>query len=86
MSDMVERVAMAIADNDPDSDGCVYPIHRSQARAAIEATEVERLQDFADWVDTWVSNPVSSYSVSALDGLFAVTRHKLAVLRREHEQ
>lgn len=43
--------------------------------------ERDELQAFADWVETWVSNPVGSYSVHALDGLFAMTRDKLAALR-----
>lgn len=44
------------------------------------ADEIERLREFASWVDTWVSNPVGSYSVYALDGLFAMTRDRLAAL------
>lgn len=44
--------------------------------------ENERLRDFSTWVDTWVSNPVTSYSVYALDGLFGTARDKLAALRR----
>jgi len=42
--------------------------------------ENERLREFSAWVDTWVSNPVTSYSVCALDGLFGMTRDKLATL------
>ena len=44
--------------------------------------ENERLREFSTWVDTWVSNPVTSYSVYALDGIFGRTRDKLAALRR----
>ena len=44
--------------------------------------ENERLREFSTWVDTWVSNPVTSYSVYALDGLFGTARDKLAALRR----
>lgn len=29
------------------------------------------------WIDAWVSNPVGSYSVSALSGLFSVTRERI---------
>lgn len=42
--------------------------------------EIERLRDFVGWVDSWVSNPVGSYSVAALDGLFGMTRDKIAAL------
>jgi hypothetical protein len=39
-----------------------------------------RLLAFVEWVDTIVSNPVSLYSVHALDGLFGMTRDKIAAL------
>jgi len=42
--------------------------------------ENERLREFSAWVDTWVSNPATSYSVYTLDGLFGMTRDKLAAL------
>ncbi len=42
--------------------------------------EIARLRAFVSWVDSWVSNPVGAYSVSALDGLFGMTRDKIAVL------
>lgn len=47
----------------------------SAERALREAREV------IQWVGTWVSNPVGSYSVHALDGLFRMTRDKIAALR-----
>lgn len=42
--------------------------------------ELARLREFVGWVDSWVSNPVGAYSVSALDGLFGMTRDKIASL------
>ena len=39
------------------------------------------LGEFAAWVETWVANPVTAYSVQALDGLFAMTRDRLAAIR-----
>lgn len=42
-----------------------------------------RLLAFVEWVDTIVSNPVSLYSVHALDGLFGMTRDKIAALSGE---
>lgn len=39
--------------------------------------EIERLQSIVDFVDSWVSNPVGSYSTDALDGLFAMTRDRI---------
>lgn len=47
--------------------------------AALEA-ERDRLREFAAWVDTWVSNPVGAYSVSALDGLFGMARDRLGAI------
>jgi hypothetical protein len=42
----------------------------------------DALVDFMRWVDSWVSHPVGSYSVAALDGLFGMTRDKIAALNR----
>lgn len=42
--------------------------------------DVKKLRDFVAWVDTWVSNPAASYSTSALDGLFGMTRDRIAAL------
>jgi len=42
--------------------------------------EIEKLRDFVRWVDTWVSNPAASYSTSALDGMFGMTRDRIAAL------
>ena len=44
------------------------------------ADEIDRLRFFVDWVDSIVSNPVSSYSTAALDGLFGMTRDRIAAL------
>lgn len=46
--------------------------------------DLARLSDVLGWVESWVSNPVGSYSVHALDGLFAMTRDKIAALRQPH--
>ena len=53
-----------------------------ELRWRTENAEKERLQEFVNWVDSWVSNPVGSYSVSALDGLFGMTRDRIAKLAR----
>lgn len=42
--------------------------------------ELNKLRDFAKWIDTWVSNSASSYSTAALDGLFGMARDRLALL------
>lgn len=42
--------------------------------------ENDNLREFIGWVDCWISNPVGSYSVAALDGLFKMTRDKIAAL------
>ena len=58
-------------------------MQESEANAAFIVKAVnshDALEDFVRWVDSWVSNPVSSYSVNALDGLFGMTRDKIAAL------
>lgn len=49
--------------------------------AQEHADENLRLRACLGWVESWVSHPVGSYSVSALDGLFGMTRDKIAALR-----
>lgn len=63
-------------------------VDRTELEAAISALLDERdaLVDFASWVDSWVSNPVTSYSVDALDGLFGLTRDRLEALSRAGRQ
>ena len=75
--DMIERVAQAL--RNAESYDASF---NEMARDAIAATGVEQLQDFADWVDCWVSNPATSYSVYAIEGLFDMTRTKLAIMRQ----
>ena len=52
-----------------------------RADHATLKARIEELDDFRSWVETWVSNPVGAYSVYALDGLFKMTRDKLAALQ-----
>lgn len=52
------------------------------AETILASQETQRLREFVDWVDSWVSNPVGSYSVSALDSLFGMTRDKIAALNK----
>lgn len=65
-------------------DGCYGAQAAEYKRVANAALEGKRqnepLLDFARWVDTWVSNPAASYSTAALDGLFGMTRDRLASL------
>jgi hypothetical protein len=53
---------------------------REAWNAAQPQGELREALDALAWVETWVSNPVGSYSVQALDGLFAMTRDRLAAL------
>ena len=39
---------------------------------------------FAGWVEGFVSQPVGAFSVDALNGIFAMTRDKLAALEAEN--
>lgn len=45
------------------------------------AALIERQAEVIRWVEAWVTNPVGAYSVSALDGLFGMTRDKIAALK-----
>lgn len=56
------------------------------SREAALWSENMRLKSFVDWVDSWVSNPVGSYSVAALDGLFGMTRDQIERLKQPREQ
>lgn len=47
--------------------------------------ENKKLRDLVRWVETWVSNPIGAFSVSALDGLFAMTRDRITALYRDHQ-
>jgi len=58
---------------DPDTETAVEYIARLEA-------EVNKLQRVVDWVESWVTNPVGSYSVAALDGLFCMTRDRINAL------
>ena len=80
MTNMIERVIQAL--RNAESYDASFD---EMARDAIAATGVEQLQDFADWVDCWVSNPATSYSVYAIEGLFGMTREKLAAMRQSRE-
>lgn len=44
--------------------------------------EIKRLWTFVDWVDSWVSNDVASYSTDALNGLFMLTLDKIQHLKK----
>lgn len=62
------------------------PFFDADANAAFivkAANNHEALIDFMRWVDSWVSNPVGSYSVDALDGLFGMTRDRIEHIRRD---
>lgn len=56
-------------------------------RDAMEAanarlqTRIKNRDEVIAWVETWINNPVTSYSVHALDGLFGMTRDKIALMR-----
>lgn len=81
MNDMLVpqlRICADIARASPDE----YTYLNSAARPVLRraADKLEQAQAVIDWIDSWVSNPVGSYSVSALDGLFGMTRDKIATL------
>lgn len=69
MTDLVERLRDATYQNAP-------------SRCMEAANEIERLRAFMGWVEAWASNPAASYSTAALDGLFGMTRDKIAALSR----
>ena len=70
-------VARSIADDIENlSPSAAAEITALRARVAV-------LEGALAWVDTWVSNPSGSYSVEALNGLFGMTRDRLAALAGE---
>lgn len=82
--DLVDRlrgkyaIGPTMPNGEPEFGWSNYPAPPIQLEAAAE---INNLRQFIDWIDSWVSNPVGSYSVSALDGLFGMTRDKIAALR-----
>src|ERR1700682_2003353 len=65
--------------------GC-GPGDRCALAVIAEQRELKQLREFVNWVDSWVSNPVGAYSVAALDGLFGMTRDKIATLTPAQSQ
>lgn len=51
-----------------------------KAKEALASKDDQGYRNFVSWVDSWVSNPAGSYSTAALDGLFGMTRDKIAAL------
>jgi hypothetical protein len=58
--------------------GCALAVEKMILDLSRERDEA---RDVAAWVETWVSNPASAYSVSALDGLFAMTRDRIEKMK-----
>lgn len=52
-------------------------LHAERSRLRSENAA---FREIITWVDCWVSNPASSYSIMALDGLFGMTRDKIAAI------
>ena len=65
-------------------DGNVY--HTWEVGPLALGKYIERQQSVIDWVESWVSHPVGAYSVSALDGLFGMTRDKIAAISRSPQE
>jgi hypothetical protein len=57
------------------------PLDKEHCAECYEG-QIERLRSVISWVDSWVSNPASAYSTDALEGLFGMTRDKIAALPR----
>jgi len=66
-----------------DDEACEHFGFNEQVKAEClreQKKELERLREFVGWIDTWISNPARAYSHDALEGLFGMTRDKIAVL------
>lgn len=50
---------------------------KERRRREIAEARLAQAVEIVRWVDTWVTNPVTGYSVHALDGLFGMTRDKI---------
>ena len=68
-----ERAAFANGRASRDAEVATLSRQLAEAQGVIE-----RQKRVIDWVESWVSHPVGSYSVLALDGLFGMTRDKIA--------
>jgi hypothetical protein len=79
--DLISGTALAILQRDAAAalDAALSAGLADAIRGTAEA-RVKELEDFVGWIDTWVSNPAGSYSLHALDGLFAATRERTAAL------
>jgi hypothetical protein len=60
--------------------GKLRRLRREEDRADTLGRKVDDLKAIISWVDTWVSNPAQSYSHDALNGLFGMTRDRIAAL------
>lgn len=56
-----------------------YEWQNQEANARLIAAAPAML-DLIQWIETWVSNPAGAYSTAALDGLFGMTRDRIAAL------
>lgn len=59
-----------------DADGIMVGVSRQAVDEVL--TEIERLRAIVAHVETWVGNPPGSYSMFALDNLFAQTQAMIA--------
>ena len=64
-----------------NSEQMARQVERLNSRIVELLRERDVLRDFANWVDAWVSNPVDTYSVIALDVLFDMARGRLTAIR-----
>lgn len=55
-------------------------LHTAQAERDALIIERNALKAFAEWIATWVNSPAGAFSTDALDGLFGMTRDRLARL------
>ena len=64
-----------------EADAVIVKALETRALLESSAMRVAELEFVLGWVETWVSNPASTYSTDALNGLFGMTLDKISALR-----
>lgn len=84
MTDVVERLRDNLGDQFTVG-GCQGCYRNVMDEAADEIARLRRektaLVGFVNWIETWATGCASAYSLHAIDGLFGMTRDRIAALR-----
>lgn len=89
MTDIIEHLRREASKQDmlacEDMLKAADEIEKLRARALKAEDLIEELDQFRSfvyWIETWVSQPASAFSTDALEGLFGMTRDRIAALSK----